>query len=107
MAQSILRQSVAGDDERSRTGRWRENPGGTATRFPVIGQHWPIAGTGAREADIDLREKEMGLEEFGEFLLRRRIAPKKNGIHGCPLRKMGLVRGIFHLKTTAKGDSGC
>ena len=27
---------------------------------------------------MDLREKEMGLEEFGEFLLRRRIVPEKN-----------------------------
>ena len=55
---------------------------------------------------MDMRESEMGLEEFGEFLLRRRIAPEKNGIPGCPLRKMGLVRGIFHLKTIANGDFG-
>ena len=27
---------------------------------------------------MDLRENEMGLEEFGEFLLRRRIVPEKN-----------------------------
>ena len=27
---------------------------------------------------MDLREREMGLEEFGEFLLRRRIVPEKN-----------------------------
>ena len=27
---------------------------------------------------MDMREKEMGLEEFGEFLLRRRIVPEKN-----------------------------
>ena len=54
---------------------------------------------------MDLRENEMGLEEFGEFLLRRRIVPEKNGIHGCPLRKMGLVRGIFQLRLTTKGDS--
>jgi integron integrase len=27
---------------------------------------------------MDAREKEMGLEEFGEFLLRRRIVPEKN-----------------------------
>ena len=27
---------------------------------------------------MDMREREMGLEEFGEFLLRRRIVPEKN-----------------------------
>ena len=27
---------------------------------------------------MDMRESEMGLEEFGEFLLRRRIVPEKN-----------------------------
>ena len=27
---------------------------------------------------MDMREREMGLEEFGEFLLKRRIVPEKN-----------------------------
>ena len=27
---------------------------------------------------MELREREMGLEEFGEFLLKRRIVPEKN-----------------------------
>ena len=31
---------------------------------------------------MDLREKEMGLEEFGEFLLRRRIVPVRSGKGG-------------------------
>ena len=35
-------------------------------------------GSRSKERAMDLREKEMGLEEFGEFLLRRRIVPEKN-----------------------------
>ena len=27
---------------------------------------------------MDMREREMGLEEFGEFLLKRRIVPEMN-----------------------------
>ena len=33
----------------------------------LIGQRWPIAGTGAKDADINLRKNEMGLEEFGDY----------------------------------------
>ena len=45
----------------------------------AFGRHWrdrrklSYRGKRRKEGAMDLRENEMGLEEFGEFLLRRRI----------------------------------
>ena len=50
----------------------------------AFGRYWRVRprlvyhGNRRRETAIDLREKEMELAEFGEFLLRRRIVPEKN-----------------------------
>ena len=46
---------------------------------------------------MDMREREMGLEEFGEFLLRRRIVPEKNAKY-----YVGWVRKFLGLAADPK-----